>query len=81
MNYIYNDEDNQPMHEEHFPPEDRSCKACHAKFWCEKEKNKTDYQTCDESKMIVSWWRMKISGARDRDREDPDEYEDEIEED
>jgi hypothetical protein len=40
MNYIYNDEDNQPMHEEHFPPEDRSCKACHAKFWCEKEKKK-----------------------------------------
>ena len=69
--YLYDDEDNQPMHEEHFPPEDKGCKQCPRQMWCEvRERNKTDYQSCEEFKLINAWWNAKIEGSRDADREE-----------
>ena len=63
--YIYNDEDNSPMHEENMTNEN-GCRNCPGKFWCEEPKTQTDYKECETLKVIARWWHDVKSGRRDR---------------
>jgi len=72
--YIYNDEDNQPMSEENIPP-DHGCRNCPGKFWCEEPKTQTDYKECETLKVISWWWHDVKSGQRDRAKGITEEYE------
>ena len=52
-----------------------ACKneQCRCRNWCDVKSDKVnDMKTCQEAVLIASWWKAKISGARDRNREDFD---------
>lgn len=50
-----------------------ACKneQCKCRNWCEVSSDEAkDSMTCEDAKLIASWWKAKISGVRDRNREE-----------